>query len=171
MLAGELYDAGDPELVAERERCERLLRSFNAEGDQSLLAELLGGIGADSYVRAPFFCDYGWNITIGAGSFVNFNCVMLDVTPIAIGDRVQIASAVQLLAADHPRDVATRASGLENGRPITIEDDVWLGAGALICPGVTIGRGSIIGAGSVATRDIPPGVMAAGNPCRVIRAL
>jgi maltose O-acetyltransferase len=169
MLAGELYDAGDPELVAERERCERLLRAFNAEGDQSLLAELLGGIGANSYVRAPFFCDYGWNITIGAGSFVNFNCVMLDVVPITIGDRVQIASAVQLLAADHPRDVATRASGLENGRPITLEDDVWIGAGALILPGVTVGRGSVLGAGSVATRDIPPGVMAAGNPCRVIR--
>jgi maltose O-acetyltransferase len=171
MLAGELYDAGDAELVADRERCERMLRSFNGSGDQSLLADLLGGIGPDSYVRAPFFCDYGWNITIGTGCFVNFNCVMLDVLPITIGDRVQIASAVQLLAADHPRDVATRASALENGRPITLEDDAWIGAGALILPGVTVGRGSVLGAGSVATRDIPSGVMAAGNPCRVIRQL
>jgi maltose O-acetyltransferase len=171
MLAGDLYDAGDPELVAERERCERLLRAFNASGDQALLGELLGGIGAETYLRAPFFCDYGWNITIGAGSFANFNCVMLDVTPITIGDRVQVASAVQLLAADHPRDVATRASGLENGRPITIEDDVWLGGGAIICPGVTVGQGSIIGAGSVVTRDVPAGVVAAGNPCRMIREL
>jgi maltose O-acetyltransferase len=169
MLAGELYDAGDPELVADRERCQRLLRAFNADGDQALLPGLLARIGADTDIRAPFFCDYGWNIAIGSGCFVNFNCVVLDVVPITIGDRVQIASAVQLLAADHPRDVATRASGLENGRPVTIEDDVWIGAGALICPGVTVGRGSIVGAGSVVTRDVPAGVVAAGNPCRVVR--
>jgi maltose O-acetyltransferase len=173
MLAGELYDAGDPELVAERVRCEDLMRRFNDEPDEQardgILRELLGGVGADAYIRPPFFCDYGYNITLGAGSFLNFNCVILDVVPVTIGDRVQIASAVQILAADHPRDVATRAALLENGRPIVIEDDVWIGGGAILCPGVTVGAGSVIGAGSVVTRDVPPGVVAAGNPCRVLR--
>jgi maltose O-acetyltransferase len=174
MLAGELYDAGDPELLAERARCEELMRRFNAEPEEearaAILRQLLGGVGEDAYVRPPFFCDYGYNITLGAGSFLNFNCVILDVVPVTIGDRVLIASAVQFLAADHPRDVATRSTGLENGRPIVIEDDAWIGGGAILCPGVTIGRGSIIGAGSVVTRDVPAGVVAAGNPCRVLRA-
>jgi maltose O-acetyltransferase len=175
MVAGELYYAGDPELVADRARCERLLRAFNSQPDEDarlrVLGELLGGIGRSSYIRPPFFCDYGFNIRLGDGVFLNFNCVILDVVPVTIGDRVQIASAVQILAADHPLDVATRAAGLENGRPITIEDDAWIGGGAILCPGVTVGRGSVIGAGSVVTRDIPPGVVAVGNPCRVLREL
>ena len=171
MIAGELYLAGDAELVAERARCEELTRAYNAGGGDATLRELLGAVGKDSYIRPPFFCDYGYNITLGDNVFLNFNCVILDVVPIAIGDRVQMASAVQLLAADHPLDPAERATGRESGRPITIEDDVWLGGGAIVCPGVTVGRGSVIGAGSVVTRDIPPGVVAVGNPCRVLRVL
>ena len=169
MLAGALYDADDPELVADRARCEQLMRRYNTDGDEAVLRELLGAIGSDSEIRPPFFCDYGWNITLGAGVFLNFNCVILDVVPVTIGDRVQIASAVQILAADHPRDAATRATGLENGRPIVIEDDAWIGGGSILCPGVTVGRGSVVGAGSVVTRDIPAGVIAVGNPCRVLR--
>jgi len=175
MLAGELYRAGDPELVADRARCERLQRAFNFEPDEDgrerVLRELLGGLGSSSYIRPPFFCDYGYNITLGDGVFLNFNCVVLDVVAVTIGDRTQIASAVQILAADHPLDVGTRASGLENGRAIAIEADVWIGGGAILCPGVTVGQGSVIGAGSVVTRDIPAGVVAVGNPCRILREL
>jgi maltose O-acetyltransferase len=171
MLAGELYLAGDPELVADRKRCEELMRAYNLDGDLAVLAELLGSLGKEAYIRPPFFCDYGYNITLGDNVFANFDCVMLDVVRITIGDRVQMASAVQLLAADHPLDAEERASGREFGRPITIEHDVWLGGGAIVCPGVTIGRASVIGAGSVVTRDIPAGVVAVGNPCRVIREL
>jgi maltose O-acetyltransferase len=171
MLAGELYHAGDPELVADRARCERLMRQYNANGDEAALRELLGAVGEDTWVRPPFFCDYGYNITLGDNVFLNFNCVILDVVPVTIGNRVQIASAVQILAADHPLDTETRAAGLENGRPITIEDDAWIGGGAILCPGVTVGSGSVIGAGSVVTRDIPPGVVAVGNPCRILRTV
>jgi maltose O-acetyltransferase len=171
MLAGEMYLAGDPELVAERARCEQLMRAYNAEGDEAVLRELIGAAGKETYIRPPFFCDYGYNITLGDHVFMNFNCVVLDVVPVTIGNRVQIAPAVQLLAADHPLDAVSRASGREFGSPITIEDDVWLGGGAIVCPGVTIGARSVIGAGSVVTKDIPPGVVAVGNPCRVVREL
>jgi maltose O-acetyltransferase len=175
MLAGALFRAGDPELVADRARCERLLRAFNTELDEDarsrVLGDLLGQVAGDAYIRPPFFCDYGFNITIGTGAFLNFNCVVLDIVAVTIGDRVQIGPAVQILAADHPLDPAVRSTGAENGRPIAIENDVWIGGGAIVCPGVTIGAGSAIGAGSVVTRDIPPGVVAVGNPCRVLRAL
>jgi len=171
MLAGELYLAADPVLEEERRHAEVLMREYNADGDQAVLAQLLGSIGSRSFIRPPFFCDYGYNITLGDDVFVNFNCVMLDVVPITLGDRVQVASAVQFLAPDHPHDAVERASGIEFGSPITVEDDVWLGGGAILCPGVTVGRASIVGAGSVVTRDIPPGVVAVGNPCRVIRDL
>jgi maltose O-acetyltransferase len=175
MLAGEMYVAADPELVAERQACERALREFNTAGDEDergrMMQALLAAFGEGSYIRPPFFCDYGSNIHIGRDVFMNFNCVILDVVPIAIGDRVQMASAVQLLAADHPLDPVERASGREFGRPITIEDDVWLGGGVIVCPGVTIRHASVIGAGSVVTKDIPAGVVAVGNPCRVLRKI
>jgi maltose O-acetyltransferase len=175
MLAGESYLAADPELVAERQACERALRAYNAEPDEAererMMRALLGAFGEGSYIRPPFFCDYGSYIHVGRDVFMNFNCVILDVVPIHIGDRVQIASAVQLLAADHPLDAVERASGRESGSPITIEDDVWLGGGAIVCPGVTIGKASVIGAGSVVTKDIPAGVVAVGNPCRVLREI
>ena len=173
MLAGELYDADDPELVAARESCAEWLRRYNAEpgegAREALLRERFAAVGEGAYIRPPFFCDYASNISIGSDSFLNFNCVVLDVVPITIGDRVQIASAVQILGADHPLDPAIRATGAENGRPITIEDDVWIGGGVILCPGVTVGAGSVIGAGSVVTRNIPAGVVAVGNPCRVLK--
>jgi maltose O-acetyltransferase len=148
-----------------------MMRAYNDGGGEGVLRELVGALGSGSYIRPPVFFDYGYNVTVGDDVFMNFNCVLLDVVPITIGNRVQIASAVQFLAADHPRDAEERASGRETGRPITIEDDVWLGGGVVLCPGVTIGRGSVIGAGSVVTKDIPPGVVAVGNPCRVQREL
>jgi maltose O-acetyltransferase len=175
MLAGELYDAGDPELVAARNESARLMRSVDEQpggpARTAALRQLLGAFGDGSDIRSPFFCDYGFNISIGARVFVNFNCVFLDVASITIGDRVLIGPAVQLLSADHPVDPGVRVGGLENGRPIVIEDDAWLGGGAIVCPGVTLGRGSVIGAGSVVTRDVPAGVLAVGSPCRVVREL
>ena len=175
MLAGELYRADDPELVAERLRCEALLRSFNDEPDADArriaLAELLGSLGAGAEVRPPFACDYGYNVAIGAGAFLNFGAVILDVGRVTIGDAVQIGPCVQLLAADHPREPALRRSGAESGAPVTIGDNAWIGAGAIICPGVSVGADSIVGAGSVVTRDVPAGVVAAGVPCRIVREL
>jgi maltose O-acetyltransferase len=175
MLAGEPYRASDPGLVAARRRCRELLRRIDAEPDDDaradLFRELLGAFGPSSFIQPPFYCDYGTYIAIGQAVFVNFGCTILDCGRVTIGDGVQIASGVQLLAADHPRDPAARASGLELGRPVAIEDDVWIGAGAIVCPGVTVGRGSVVGAGSVVVRDVPAGVVAAGNPCRVIREL
>lgn len=175
MLAGELYRAADPALVAARRRCRDLLRRIDAEPEDDaradLFRELLGSFGAGSFIQPPFRCDYGTYITVGERVFVNFDCTILDCGPVTIGDGVQIASGVQILAADHPREPAARASGLEYGRAVVIEDNVWLGAGAIVCPGVRVGRDSIVGAGSVVVRDVPAGVMAAGNPCRVIREL
>lgn len=175
MLAGELYRADDPELVAERERCQSLLRAFNGEADQvvrsSVLRELLGGVGEGASVQPPLTCDYGYNISLGAGSFINYWAIILDVVSVVIGDRAQVGTAVQILTADHPRDPVLRRTGAEYGAPVTVEDNVWIGSGAIVCPGVTIGADSVIGAGAVVTRDIPPNVVAAGNPCRVIRPL
>jgi maltose O-acetyltransferase len=175
MLAGELYRADDPELVADGRRCQALLLAFNAEQDAdgrlALLRELFGAIGRASVVKPPFACDYGYNITLGAGVFVNFNAVVLDCAPVAIGDGVQIGPGVQLLAADHPREPDLRRAGLESAAAVTVEANVWIGGGAIVCPGVTIGADSVVGAGSVVTQSIPAGVVAAGNPCRVIRPL
>ena len=175
MLSGELYRANDPELVRARRRCRELLLRIDVEaGDgerHTLFRELLEAFGESSFIQPPFRCDYGSYIHVGERVFVNFNCTILDCGRVTIGDGVQIASGVQLLAADHPREPELRAAGLELGRPVAIEDNVWIGAGAIVCPGVTVGRDSIVGAGSVVTRDVPAGVMAAGNPCRVIREL
>jgi maltose O-acetyltransferase len=175
MLAGELYRAADPELAAARRRCRDLLRRIDAEPQDdaraALFGELLGSFGDSSFIQPPFRCDYGKYIAIGERVFMNFDCTILDCGPVTIGDGVQVASGVQILAADHPREPEARASGLEFGRPVVIEDNVWLGAGVIVCPGVRIGRDSIVGAGSVVIRDVPAGVMAAGNPCRVIREL
>ena len=171
MVAGELYLATDPELLGERAACERQLHAFNTGGDQRIVRDLLGTLGPNAYVRAPFYCDYGYNIHIGADTFVNFGCVILDVVPVTIGARVQIATGVQFLAADHPLDAGERASGYEFGSPITVEDDAWLGGGVILCPGVTVGARSVVGAGAVVTKDIPPDVVAVGNPARVLRKL
>lgn len=175
MLAGELYRASAPELVADRRCAEGLLQAYNAAAAaedgrrRAILRELLGGIGADSEVRPPFYCDYGYNIRLGSGVFLNFGCVLLDVVEISIGDGCQIGPAVQIYAADHPRDPAPRRAGLENGRPVAIGANVWIGGGAIILPGVTIGKDAVIGAGSVVTRDVPAGATVMGNPARPAR--
>ena len=175
MLGGELYRADDPELMAERSRCRSFLRTYNdavdAQSRSVLLRELLGRAGDGATVESPLLCDYGYNISVGAGTFVNYGAIILDVAPVVIGDHVQIGTAVQILAADHPRDPHLRRSGAECGSPVTIEDNVWIGSGVIVCPGVTVGANSVIGAGAVVTRAIPPDVVAAGNPCRVIRSL
>ena len=175
MLTGELYRASDPELVHERKRCRSVLQAFNAQQDEdqrlALLKQLLGRIGSGAFIQPPFACDYGYNLSIGDNVFVNFNTVILDCAPVTIGDGTQIAPGVQLLAADHPRDAQTRRDLLELARPISIGSNVWLGAAAIVLPGVSVGADSIIGAGSVVTRDIPSGVLAVGNPCRVVRDL
>lgn len=176
MLAGELYLALDPQLTAERNHTRDLLQAYNAtreiesEERSRILRELLG-YENDAWIQPPFYCDYGTNIKLGKGVYFNFNCVVLDVMQVSIGDYTLFGPAVQILTPMHPLDAAERRSGLEYAKPISIGADVWVGGGAIICPGVTIGDGSIIGAGSVVTRDIPAHVFAAGNPCRVIREL
>lgn len=170
MLNGALYDALDPQLTAERLAAEASLLRLNCAVDPSerelLLHALLGGCGAGTVVRSPFHCDYGYNITMGAGVFLNFGCVLLDVMPIVIGDGTQIGPGVQVYAADHPRDAETRRRGLELGRPVWIGQDVWIGGGAILLPGVTVGDGAVIGAGSVVTHDVEAGSTVAGNPAR-----
>ena len=171
MLAGELYRP-DAEIGAEQAQTKAWLVRYNAALAQpvserhALLRERLGHVGPGAVIRPPFFCDFGYNIRIGDGVFLNFNCVILDVVEVSIGDRTQIGPAVQIYAADHPRDAETRREGLEFGRPVRIGSDVWIGGGAIILPGITIGDGAIIGAGSVVTRDVGAGVTVAGNPAR-----
>lgn len=177
MLAGELYIADDPELVADSRRAMALLEAFNAspaadpDGRRRILAELLGAFGEESEIRPPLHCDYGYNLRIGARTFVNFGLAALDVAPITIGDDVQIATYVQLLTPTHPTEPGPRRAKWEAARPITIGDNVWLGGGVVVLPGVTIGEDTVVGAGAVVTRDLPPGVVAVGNPAKVVRRL
>jgi maltose O-acetyltransferase len=177
MLRGELYLASDPELVADLARAQELQERYNAtphaaeDERDGLLRELLAEVGDDVVVRSPFHCDYGSNLSIGAGTFVNYGCVVLDVVPVRIGANCQLASNVQLLAATHPLDPDERRAGWEYGEPITIGDNVWLGGGVIVCPGVTIGDDTVVGAGAVVTRDLPAGVVAVGNPARVLRSI
>jgi maltose O-acetyltransferase len=176
MLAGELYDAMDPDLVAARDRARDLCQDLNAtrEADRDRRRELLKslfGKGGDSvWMQPPFFCDYGSNIHLGERVFFNFNCVVLDVCRVSIGDYTLFGPAVQIYTPMHPMDAELRRRQ-EYGKPVEIGSDVWVGGGAIICPGVKIGSRSVIGAGSVVTRDIPEDVFAAGNPCRVVRAV
>jgi maltose O-acetyltransferase len=171
MLAGELYRT-DTELAIEQAVTKDWIARYNAaltlpvSQRHAILCERLGHVGKDAVIRPPFFCDYGYNIRLGDGVFLNFNCVILDVVEVSIGDRTQIGPAVQIYAADHPRDAETRRDGLEFGRPVRIGSDVWIGGGAIILPGITIGDGALIGAGSVVTRDVGAGVTVAGNPAR-----
>jgi maltose O-acetyltransferase len=176
MLAGDLYDASDPELVRRRERARDLCWALNASkeseraGRRELLVELLGSGGDSAWVQPPFFCDYGSNIHLGQRVYFNFNCVVLDVCEVRIGDFTLFGPAVQIYTATHPLDAAARRHK-EFGKPIEIGSDCWIGGGAVILPGVKIGSKSVIGAGSVVTRDVPSGVVAAGNPCRVRREI
>jgi maltose O-acetyltransferase len=176
MLAGELYDPLDRELAQARERARDLCQDLNAtrEKDQQnrrrILTELFGKGGESVWMQPPFYCDYGSNILLGERVFFNFNCIVLDVCLVKIGDFTLFGPAVQIYTATHPLNSELRRSQ-EFGKPIEIGADVWVGGGAIICPGVQIGSKTVIGAGSVVTRDIPGGVFAAGNPCRVIREI
>jgi maltose O-acetyltransferase len=176
MLAGELYNPLDPELAALRLQARAVCRQLNAappdatEERARLLAALFDTM-TDVWIEPPFFCDYGRNITLGRKVFFNFNCVVLDVMPVRIGDHTLFGPAAQIYTALHPVDADERRKGLELAKPVTIGRDVWVGGAAVICPGVTIGDGAVIGAGSVVTRDVPARTLAAGNPCRVIKAL
>jgi maltose O-acetyltransferase len=176
MLAGELYDPLDAELVAARERARDLTQSLNATREaqraerRRLLQELFGTGGDTVWMQPPFYCDYGCNIHLGRRVFFNFNCVVLDVCEVRIGDYTLLGPGVQILTPLHPLDAALRRTQ-ELGKPVSIGADVWIGGAALILAGVTIGARSVIGAGSVVTRDVPAGVFAAGNPCRVIRSV
>ena len=174
MLAGDLYTADDPELIADAARAAAWMVRYNgslawdAADRHKLLAEGLGQVGAGAVVRPPFHCDYGYNIALGDRVFLNFGCVILDVARVEIGAGTQIGPGVQILTADHPRDPALRAEGWDCGRPSRIGANVWIGGGALILPGVTIGDDAIIGAGSVVTRDVAPGQTVMGNPARPV---
>lgn len=177
MRAGELYPGDDPELNRDLDRRQAQLAALNAisperaEERLAALRELLAEVGEGTFIRSPFYCDYGDGIRIGARVFVNFNCTMLDGAPIAIGDECLIASGVQLITATHPIGPGPRRAAWEQALPITVGNGVWLGAGAIVCPGVAIGENTVVGAGSVVTKDLPAGVVAYGNPARVAREI
>ncbi|MDB5640874.1 MAG: transferase hexapeptide repeat containing protein [Hyphomicrobiales bacterium] len=174
MLAGELYIADDPELAADNRRASEWMDRYNATIMRSqaeratLMKELFARVGDNCNIRPPFYCDYGYNISLGHDVFLNFGCCILDVCSVTIGSLTQIGSNVQILTPDHPRDPALRRQMLEFGRPVAIGANVWIGSGAIILPGVTIGDDAIVGAGSVVTRDVPSGATVAGNPARVV---
>ena len=173
MISGLPYDPGDPELQADQTAARQWMARYNAAMGASpaerrdLLRQRMGEVGEGAIIRPPFHCDYGYNIRLGRGVFMNFNGVILDICEVVIGDQTQIGPGVQILTADHPRDAAQRAEGIEFGKPVTIGRNVWIGGGAIILPGVTIGDDAVIGAGSVVTRDVPEGATAVGNPARV----
>ena len=177
MLAGALYDALDEQLTRERFQARLLLKQLNDSPEDQpelrvkVLRQLLPNAGNGLWLQPPFYCDYGTNIFTGDKVFFNFNCVVLDVAMVTIGSRTMFGPNVQIYTATHPLNHLVRASGLEYGKSIVIGEDVWIGGNVVICPGVTIGSRSIIGAGSVVTKDIPDDVVAAGNPCKVIRRL
>ena len=177
MLRGEPYLANHVDLLLERKRCRLLCERFNATsfgettGRRALLNELLGGLGEDAEVMAPFQCDYGYHISVGARTFINYGAVVLDGAKVTIGDDVQIGPSVQLLTALHPLHPDDRRRGIETAAPVTIGDGAWLATGVIVCPGVTIGADAVVGAGSVVTMDLPARHLCFGNPCRVIRAI
>jgi maltose O-acetyltransferase len=176
MVSGQFYDPMAPELVAARARARHLTGAFNATGEgqqeerRQMLRDLFGRGGETVSIQPPFYCDYGTNIELGEGVYFNFNCVVLDVCAVRIGSHALFGPAVHIYTAAHPMDAALRRER-ELGRPVEIGPDVWVGGGAIILPGVKIGARTVIGAGSVVTRAVPEGVLAAGNPCRVIREI
>lgn len=176
-MAGDPYLPSDQELGDAGHRALLLVERYNAssvadpDGRRAILTELLGAFGADSQIRTPFHCEYGDLLSIGARCFTNFGLVVLDCAPVTLGDDVQIGPNVQLLTAIHPLEAAPRRAGWESAEPITIGDNVWLGGGVIVLPGVTIGADSVIGAGAVVTSDVPAGVLALGNPARIVRSL
>ena len=176
-LAGKLYYPADPELTEARMRAKRLCYRLNTlapddfQGRDATIRELFGHAGKDAWVESNFRCDYGPQISVGDYVFINYDCVFLDIAPITIGNRAYIAPRVCIYTVNHPLTPEVRNTDLEYGRPVTIEDNVWIGGNTVILPGVTIGEGAVIAAGSIVNRDIPPRVIAGGNPCRVIRPL
>ncbi|MFF8870828.1 sugar O-acetyltransferase [Streptomyces massasporeus] len=175
MLAGDLYIADDPEIARRQQRAMRLAARYlaayteDAEAARPMLRELLGAVGEGVDLRPPVYVDYGSNISIGARTFVNYNLTALDVARITIGEDCQIGPNVQLLTPTHPVEPEPRRDKLEAARPIVIGDNVWLGGGVIVCPGVTIGDNAVVGAGAVVTRDVPADVVAVGNPARPVR--
>lgn len=177
MVAGDLYIADDPRIAAEGRRAVELAAAYarayveDSEAARAVLADLLGDLGEGVEVKPPLYVDYGSNITMGEGTFVNYGLTALDVAPITIGRRCQIATQVQLLTPWHPLEPGPRRDGLESASPITIGDNVWIGGGAIVLPGVTIGDNSVVGAGAVVTKDVPANVVVVGNPARVVKQL
>ena len=177
MLQGLLYRVEDPTLRQEHMNAKRLTRLLNATTEtewdrrRELVQEIFASAGEGAYIEPPFFCDYGIHTTVGKNFYANYNCYILDVCDVTIGDNVMFAPNVGIYAASHPIDPVVRASGLECGKPVKIGNNVWIGGHSCVCPGVTIGDNVVIGAGSVVCKDIPDNVVAAGNPCRVIREI
>lgn len=177
MLAEQLYNPQDLELVEMRKKARLLFEQYNQSSISEpekrlyLLQKLFGKVGSNIYIEPKFYCDYGSNIELGDNVYMNFNCVFLDVCKIKVGNNVLFAPNVQVLTATHPLDAKTRNQGLEFGKSIVIGDNCWIGAGAIILPGITIGKNTTIGAGSVVNRDIPPNVLAVGNPCKVVKEI
>ncbi|PSS44755.1 maltose acetyltransferase [Arthrobacter woluwensis] len=177
MLAGDFYIADDPESARLAQRAVKLAHEYHLASveDESaarpILVELLGSLGEGAFIKAPLFVDYGEHLHIGARTFINYNLTALDVAPIVIGEDCQIGPNVQLLTPIHPLEPQPRKDRLEAARPITLGDNVWLGGGVIICPGVSIGDNSVVGAGAVVTKDLPANVLAVGNPARIIRTL
>ncbi len=177
MLSGELYFADDPELQAAHLQAQSMLARFNVttaeaiEERRAMLVDLFNKFGEGAIIKPTLRCDYGFNISIGERTFINFDCVLLDCNRIFIGTEVQLGPGVHIYTATHPVEAKQRRSGVEFALPVSIGDGVWLGGCAVVCPGVTIGENTVVGAGSVVVKDLPASVFAAGNPCRVIRQL
>lgn len=175
MLSGEYYNHYDKKLTEERAAIAEKLAIYNNltsdEEKKAFLGDMLGEIGENVEIKTPFMCDYGYNIELGSNVFINYNCTILDCNRVIVGNNVLIAPNVQIYAATHPTNYKIRLQELEMAYAITIEDNVWIGGGAIICPGVTIGRNSVIGAGSVVVKDIPANSLAVGNPCTVVKIL
>ncbi|MBJ2174516.1 sugar O-acetyltransferase [Aureibaculum sp. A20] len=177
MLMGELYNPGDKELSAERHEARLIFRKINTISNNdtkltnNLFRDLFGKTGKGLFIEPPFYCDYGYNIKLGNQVFMNYNCCILDVAEVTIGNRVMFGPNVQIYTATHPLDAKTRASWLEFAKPITIGDDVWIGGGAIVCPGVTIGNGAVIAAGAVVTKDVKANVVVGGNPAKIIKEI
>jgi maltose O-acetyltransferase len=175
MLAGETYNCLDPDLEVERQKVKRLLRLYNqTEGgpeQQIILQQLLGSLGYNSIIEPPFYCTYGQNIHIGDHVFMNYLCNIIDNNEVRIGQHVMIGPVVQIYTAAHPMQAEARNQGWEVAKPIVIEDNVWIGGGAILLPGVRVGRNAVVGAGAVVSRDVPSNTVVAGNPARVIREI
>ena len=177
MLNGENYNAGDEELVKERMKARKAVREFNnisedeSEKREEKIREIFGQAGKNIYVESHFKCDYGYNISVGDNFYANFDCVLLDVCPIEIGDNCFLAPGVHIYTATHPLDAAERTSGIESAKPVKIGDNVWIGGRAVINPGITIGNNVVVASGSVVVKDIPDNVLVGGCPAKIIKKI